>query len=267
MGNAAQTHFRVPSGVRTCSLVVRAMLPWCLFWVAGRPLLAGRWPPLEWSASFDLWLAAASLDLGVALPLALFAAGVVLLREMGFTPRLHRIVVTVSILVGVISYGLGAWVAPPLQHRVMSSPDDTMGGVWLTTPTRILRHLRAVEANPPEEYGFGPSDFQPPPNVLRWWLHLWPSTAAFGILNILLGVLSAQLTVDLRRGRRRNTLLAIGLGSWIGFLVLRILLSPIEAFLKDGTMTSGIAAAWVPLLLPLAQALLLQYLVRRRRYG
>ncbi len=136
------------------------------------------------------------------------------------------------------------------------------------TPPEILRDLRYVEANPPEEFSLEagyPSRI--PPNVLRARLHYPVATAVFGIVNVLLGVLAARLTVDLRRGRRRNALLAIGLASWIGFVALQILLGPVRPFLRDGTMTSGIAAAWLPLLFPLAVALLLTYLVRRRRYG
>ena len=42
------------SRFRTCALVMRAMLPWCLFWVACRPLLGLRWPPFDWSGPFDM---------------------------------------------------------------------------------------------------------------------------------------------------------------------------------------------------------------------
>ena len=243
------------------------MLPWCLFWMACRPLLGLQWPPFEWSGSIGRLVAALGTDLGSALPLALFAAGVVLLGEMGYTRQLIRGAITISVLVGVISYGLVAWVAPTMILRTLVSSDDTMDA-WPVTPSEILRDLRYVEANPPEEYrmqGGYPPRF--PPNVLRWRLHAPLAGAVFGIVNILLGVLSAQLTVDLQRGRRRNALLAIALGSWIGFLALRVLLNPIGPFDRDGTMTSGIAAAWVPLAWPLAGALLLTYLVQRRRYG
>lgn len=187
------------SRIRTCALVMRSMLPWCLFWMACRPLLGLQWPPFEWSGSFGRLVAALSADLATALPLALFAAGVVLLREMGFTRQLIRGAITISIVVGAISYGLVAWVAPIMIHRPLDSSDETMDA-WPVTPSEILRDLRYVEANPPEEYSMQ-AGYPPrfPPNVLRWRLHAPLAGAVFGMVNILLGVLSAQLTVDVKR--------------------------------------------------------------------
>ena len=147
MGKARRTESRHRSGIRTCVLGMRAMLPWCLFWMAARPLLGLQWPPFEWSGSFGRLVAALSADLATALPLALFAAGVVVLREMGFTRQLIRTVITASIVVGAISYGLVAWVAPTMIHRTLVSSDDTMDA-WPVTPSEILRDLRYVEANP-----------------------------------------------------------------------------------------------------------------------
>ena len=91
--------------------------------------------------------------------------------------------------------------------------------------------------------------------------------AVFGLVNVLLGTWSAALTVDLARGRRRNALLAIGVMGGMAFFACVVLASPIALFLRDGTMRSGVGAAWGPLLLPVVQAFLLMYLVRRRRYG
>ena len=103
--------------------------------------------------------------------------------------------------------------------------------------------------------------------MLLWRLHHPLAFAVFGIANVLLGLLASELTVDLSNRVRRNVRLAIGVGGGIIFLVCVVVASPVEPFLRDGTMRSGIASAWVPLLIPLIEGLVLRHLVRIRRYG
>ena len=90
--------------------------------------------------------------------------------------------------------------------------------------------------------------------------------AVFGIINVLLGVLAARLTVDLNRRAQRNSRLAIGVIGGIAFFGCLVLASPVEPFLRDGTMRSGIIGAWGPLVFPLAEAFVLLHLVRRREH-
>ena len=89
----------------------------------------------------------------------------------------------------------------------------------------------------------------------------------FGLINVLLGVLAAELTVDLTRGRRRNACLGIGLAGAIAFVACFFAAAPGPALARGGTMLPGIVAAWAPLAIPVAEALLLAHLVQRRRYG
>ena len=39
-----------------------------------------------------------------------------------------------------------------------------------------------------------------------------------------------------------------------------------RSFLRNGTLTPGVAGAWLPLSLPVGEALFLYYLVGKRRY-
>lgn len=256
--------------IRIWTPVARVMLPFLLFAVV-RPLLPLQWPPYEWSGSFLMWLEAVVHDTAFVLPFALFAAGVVLARQLGRSRRLVRAAATVGLLIGAVSYVLAAWVEPEITERSRAGnrPEaaDTIG-FRPRTPLGVVRNLRFVEANPPEEYSMRievPQLY--PPNHLRWELHSPVAMAVFGLLNVLLGVLSAGLTVDLTRGRRRNACLAIGFVGCCAFTACAVLTVPSIALVRGRTMLPGIVAAWLPLALPLAEAMLLAYLVRRRRYG
>ena len=137
----------------------------------------------------------------------------VLARKLGRSRRLLRAAVTVGILVGAVSYVLGAWVRPVMEEGWLREREALVElGFALRTPVAIARHLRFVEANPRKSTNCGV--------ILRingrripfvgncmplwcWW--------SLGLLNVLLGVLAAELTVDLTRGRRRNTCVGLGL--------------------------------------------------------
>ena len=255
----------------TWGSVAKAMLLWILVFVIAKPLLGFQWPPYQWSGSFLRWMSFAAADIGFILPFALFAAGVVLTRTLGYSPRVFGAAVAAGITLGVVAYVMAAWVAPVIDDRYLASVGEGVSGMRRfgpATPAGVTRNLRFVEANPPEEYSLrvdAPHRF--PPNVLTWQLHLPIAISVFGLINVLLGVLSAELTADLRRGRRRTTRLAIGVIGGLAFFAFLTVADPATPFLDEGTMRSGVAGAWVPLALPATQALLLFYLLRRRRYG
>lgn len=248
---------------------IRAMFPWYLLLVVGKLLLV--WPPFEEDASFVRWLWMYAHDTALVLPFLLFAAGVALARRVGYSRRLLRAGAVVGISVAAASYGLGAWLAPELDDRYLATfgaETEDMRQFGPRTPVGILRNIRFVEASPPEEHGLRASaPHQFPPNVLRWELHVPVALAVFGLINVLIGVRSAELTADMSRGGRRNTRVAIGVLGGMAFFACHTLAGPAEPFLRDGTMRSGVFAAWVPLVLPAAEALLLGFLVRSRRWG
>ena len=248
--------------------VARAMLPWCLLFIVGKPLLELRRPPYEWSVSSLRWVWGVTEDAALALPFLVFAGGVALVRVLGDSRRLVRTAVVIGIAAGTVSYALGAWAAPEVHSRFLAALDAEtvdLRRFGPRTPTGILENLRFVEATAPEEYTLNVSaPHRFPPNVLRWELHSPPAMAVFGVINVLLGVLAAKLTLDLSRRAQRNARLAIGVFGGIGFFACLAAASPVESFLRDGTMRSGILGAWAPLVFPLVQAFVLVYLVRRR---
>lgn len=250
---------------------VGAMVPWLLLLVFGRVILSLLWSPLEGASSLSRWLWLIVDDLALALPFLLFAVGLALGRVLGHSANAFRAGIFVGISVSVLSYSLDAWVAPEIEDRMLAARGaDTVETrrFGSHTPVGILRNLEFVQANPPPRYSLrtsAPQEF--PPNVLLWRLHQPLVLVVFGIANVLLGLLASELTVDLSNRVRRNVRLAIGVGGGIAFLVGVVVASPVEPFLRDGTMRSGVAGAWLPLLIPLIEGLVLRYLVTSRRYG
>ena len=249
--------------------VAGAMLPWLLLLVAGNLFLI--WPPLEGDATLLRWMWMFTEHIAFVVPFVLFAAGVALSRKLGYSRRVLRVGVLVGISVVAASYLLGSWLAPELDDRNLASlgaETEDMRRFGPRTPVGVVRNLRFVDANPPEEYSLRVSTpHRFPPNVLRWALHSPVALAVFGLFNVIIGVLSAELTVVLARGSRRNARIVIGVLGGLAFYACYVLAGPVEPFLRDGTMRSGVAAAWAPLVLPAAECHILGYLVRRRRYG
>ena len=249
----------------------RAVAPWLLLLVIGRVILTQLWAPPEEASSLSRWLWFMVHDTAMGLPFFLFAVGLALGRVLGHSRGAVRLAVFVGLSVSILSYSLGAWVAPEIEDRILAARGaDTVDArrFGSPTPVGILRNLEFVQTNPPPRYRLrttAPQDF--PPNVLLWRLHQPLALAVFGIVNVLLGVLASELTVDLSNRVRRNVRLFIGVGGGVAFLVCVVVASPVEPFLRDGTMRSGIAGAWVPLIMPLVEGLVLQHLVRNRRYG
>jgi len=246
----------------------RAVAPWLLLLVGGKVILTQVWTPLAPSLTRWLWLIVD--DLALVLPFLLFAVGLALGRVLGHSVRAFRTAVLLGIAVSVLSYTLDAWVAPEIEDRILAArgTETDTRRFGSHTPVGILRNLEFVQANPPPQYSLRtsrPHEF--PPNVLLWRLHRPLALAVFGIANVLLGLLASELTVDLSNRVRRTVRLAVGIGGGIAFLVGVVVASPVEAFLRDGTMRSGIAGAWLPLLIPLIEGLVLRYLVTSRRYG
>jgi len=250
---------------------MRAILPWCVLFVAAWQLLPPHWPPYAWSGSFLRWLYFTLNDLSLGLPFALFAAGVTVARRLGHSRRALRATAMVGIAVGSISYLMDAWAVPIVQDmriEALGADSDHNRRFGARTPAGILRNLRFVEANPPGEYSLRISEAERfPPNILRWHLHYPIAMAIFALVNVFLGLLAAELTVDLKRGARRTALLAFGVLGGIAFFAALVLSAPTEPFLSRGEFRSGVLTAWLPLSVPLAEGLVLVYLTRSRRYG
>ena len=251
--------------------IFRAIVPWLLLLVGGKVIVTVLWSPLQEASSLSslLWLIAD--DIALVLPFLLFTVGLALGRVLGHSGRAVRVAVLAGVAASIVSYSLDAWVAPEIEDRILAARGAEMIDArrfGSSTPVGLLRNLEFVQTDPPPRYSLRtsrPEEF--PPNVLLWRLHHPLAFAVFGIANVLLGLLASELTVDLSNRVRRNVRLAIGVGGGIIFLVCVVVASPVEPFLRDGTMRSGIASAWLPLLIPLIEGLVLRHLVRIRRYG
>lgn len=251
--------------------VARVMLLWVLLFVIGLSMVVLRGAPGGVTGSLMRLLTYATAETAFILPFTLFAAGVVLTQKLGYSRRVFRAAAAAGLVVGAVAYGLAAWVSPVIEDR----HEAGQGGDAVDarrfgpgTAGGIARQLRFVEANPPDEYLLSSdTPHTHPPNVLRFRIHLPIALSVFGMLNVMLGVLSAELTAGFRRGRRRNARLAIGVIGGLAFFWCLTVSDPVTPFLNDGTLRSGVGGAWVPLALPAVQALLFFHLVRRRRYG
>lgn len=251
--------------------IIKAMAPWLLLMVIGRVVLGQLWSPFEEDPSLSRWVWRVADDTALLLPFLLFPAGLAVGRVLGHSHRAVRIGVFVGMLVGILSYILGAWVAPEIEDGILAAQGaETVDArrFGSRTPIGVIQNLEFVQANPPPQYRLRASAPQElPPNMLRWELHAPLALVVFGVVNVLLGMLASELTVDLANRIRRNARLALGVCGGIVFLVCVMLASPFEPFLRDGTMRSGIVGAWVPLLIPLIEALVLWHMVKNQRYG
>ncbi len=251
--------------------IAKAVLPWCVLFVAASPLIRFHWPPYEWSGSFLRWLWVTANDFSTVLPFALFAAGVVVARKLGHSRRALRCTLVVGLALGSTAYVMEAWVHPIVEYQYdasLGSATENVRQFGARTPVGELRNLRYVEENPPDQYSLSIESIERhPPNILRWRLHLSIVLGIFGCINVFLGLLAAELTVDLKRGVRRTALLAFGILGGIAFFAAVVFSAPIQPFLDTGELRPGVPAAWLPLSVPLAEGLLLVYLTRSRRYG
>ena len=252
--------------------IFRAVVPWYLLFVIGRVILGHLWSPLEEASPLPRLLWLIIQDSALLLPFLLFPAGLAMGRVLGHSRRAIRSAALVAMSVSTLSYVLGAWVAPEIEDRILAAQEADVADArrfGSRTPVVLLQNLEFVQANPPPQYSLRasvPQEF--PPNVLLWDLHQPLALAVFGIANVFLAMLASELTVDLSRGVRRNVRLAIGVGGGVLFFACVVLTSPTEAFLRDGTtMRSGIVSAWVPLVIPVIEGLILRRLVTNRRYG
>ena len=258
----------VPRLQKWIGAALRATAPWCLV-AAGSLVLLQLTVWRDGTDSVLWWLWSAVDRIALVLPFALFASGVALRRAVRNSARLLRTAVRVGIATSALSYVLAGWIEPAVHHRyLVSTGSETAARTQFgpQTPVGLLRNLRFIQEDPPGEYSLSvDTPGQHPPNVLRWRLHQPVAMGVFGLVNVLLGVLTAQLTADLRRRFRRNARVAIGVLGAIAFFASMGIASPIEPFLRDGTLRPGVPSAWAPLALPLTEALLLGYLIRRRR--
>ena len=207
-----------------------------------------------------LWISVLSGNIGTLIPFAAFAGGVVACRSLSAGGIAAR-----AVVLSAISYGLLGYASPLAEYQdALASGRDVTAFYPFgpSTPGAQAAQREAVRANPPEAYSFSTEHpLRIPPNWLTYLIHhLW-SLALFAVLAALMGRLGGKLTTGLSPPARRNARWALGLGTGLAFFI------PLAAagdWVRLDPSNSGIAAAWLPLLVPLAGMGLLVVLVRRR---
>jgi len=215
--------------------------------------------PQPWSGW--MWFAYVAGQLGFVLPFAAFAGGVAIWGRntaVGST----AIAVLAGLVIGLASYASSEVVNPLAEYAALADQPDVadMRPFGPSTPAGKLRQLRFVDANPPGQYRVG-HETRTPPNRVRLLLHVPAAFVVFSILNCLLGLYASRLTATLRDASRRNGCLAIGLAGGLGFFVAAYAASHPN---RDWVAVSGVAAAWIPLAVPLLEAMVLGVMIRYR---
>lgn len=215
--------------------------------------------PQPWSGL--MWLAWVADKLGLFLPFAAFAGGVAIGARC-LAPASTRVAVLAGLVIGLASYVSAEIVSPLADYAALAEEPDVadMRPFGPRTPAGTLRQLRFVEANPPEHYRMG-DVARTPPNGIRLLLHLPPALVAFSVLNSVLGLLASRLTCSLRAPNRRNGRLAIGLAGGLAFFGAAVVASHPG---RDWVVVSGVAAAWLPLAVPLLEAVVIGMIVHLR---
>ena len=196
---------------------------WTAIWVAGLSVLnlihqvssgffeGGIWRPGEVLAQFPGWV-------GLFLPFAAFAGGLATHALLPVSSVLNR-----GVLIAVVSYLLLAYGLP-----ITTYIDGKNAGVDVAvlypfgpaTPGGLLARRSAIEADPPENYGFRVEDpLSRPPNWLTYLLHSVIVIAVFSVFSALLGHLAGKLTTGLSPPNRRNARWALGLAGAIAFFL------------------------------------------------
>lgn len=114
----------------------------------------------------------------------------------------------------------------------------------------LLERRRQVVENPPLSYSYSTDrPLERPPNWLDYLIHRDLAFAAFTILNSFLGLLVARALFREGPVAHRRKLWASGLAS--GFAMLAAMRLG-EGLVRSSLTVSGVAMAWLPLVIPLA---------------
>ena len=206
--------------------------------------------PQPWSGW--AWLEYLAGRLGFILPFAAFAGGVAIWRR-GPAAGSTWVAVWAGLAIGLTSYASSEIVGPLANYAALADEPDLadVRPFGPSTPAGKLRQLRFVDANPPEQYSLGDAA-RTPPNYVRFLLHLPVAFVVFSILNCLLGLYARRMMYVLRSATRRNGCLAIGLAGGLGLFAAAFVAGHPN---RDWVSVSGVAAAWLPLAIPLLEAM------------
>ncbi len=200
---------------------------------------------------------------GLFLPFAVIGGGIATHRVLPIGSVAGRAAVA-----GVVSYVLVAFVVPLSKYRdaVAKGLDVNLYYPYGPETPGTLHALRsAVEANPPEEFGYSTNHpFQVSPN---WWAYLFQSPivfAVFAVLAALVGYRIGGLTSGLSPPRRRNARLGLGLLTAVAFFAAE---AGGGEWVRSSPANSGLVGAWAAILVPVVELLILEVLIHGRTTG
>lgn len=215
--------------------------------------------PQPWSG--QMWLAQVTGLAGLILPFAAFAGGAAI-RDGSVDRRGTVTAALAGLVIGLAGYASAEVVSPLADYAALADEADVaeIRPFGPRTPAGTLRQLSFLEANPPQTYRVGDPARTPPDRVLLLF-HVPIALVVFAVLNCMLGHFVSRLTDAMRAPSRRNVRLAIGLAGALAFFGAAFLASHPE---RDWVAVSGVAAAWLPLAVPLVEALVLVTIIRHR---
>ena len=215
--------------------------------------------PHPWSG--QMWLAQVTVLVGFILPFAAFAGGAAI-RERRFGRRGTAIAALAGLVVGLAGYASAEVVSPLADYAALADDADVaeIRPFGPRTPAGTLRQLSFLEANPPQAFRVG-DPVRTPPNRVLLLFHVPIALVVFAVLNSILGHFVSRLTATMRAPSRRNVHLATGLAGGLAFFGAAFLAGHPG---RDWATVSGIAAAWLPLAVPLVEALVLATIIRHR---
>jgi hypothetical protein len=215
--------------------------------------------PQPWSG--QMWFAQVTGLIGFILPFAAFAGGVAI-RNGKVGGRGTATAALAGLVVGLVGYASAEVVSPLADYAALADDPDVaeIRPFGPRTPAGTLRQLSFLEANPPQAYRVG-DPVRTPPNRVLLLFHVPIAFVAFAVLNCVLGHFVSRLTDALRAPSRRNACLATGLAGGLAFFGAAFLAAHPG---RDWVAVSGVAAAWLPLAVPLVEALVLATIIRHR---
>jgi hypothetical protein len=180
------------------------------------------------------------------LPLTVFAAAI----NLG-GPGHRQMLWGNVVIIALLSFGLEAGLDPQIQHRQRTVALETVAGygdLGPSTPLELVKRKRYIVEHPPEEYSLDVDrPLVTPPNWLDFLIHSPIVFSLFAILNGCLGaVLGRGYSGRDRRESRRLWL--FGILSGASFMVPAMAAGD---YVQVSLTASGVAAAWLPLALPL----------------
>lgn len=254
--NSAKKHTGTVFLRATATWVLILLLAPVLILLQHGPSSPGVWT--AWEAGFHLagWL-------GVLAPYAVFAGGLAVGCRSSVLSTVRY-----AALVGLAAYLLVGFAAPQMQYRAELAdglPVKTRHSTGPGTVSNLLSLRDLVRENPPTEFSYSVEEpLQRPPTWITYLIHQPAAAALFAILAALLGrvtgVLTAGLSPPVRRNARWGAGLAVGASAFLAQALG-------AEWVRLDPSNSGLAGAWLPLLVPGLILVGLQLLANRRSKG